>query len=145
MTQKVKQFPIFHHYLASILLRVKLAEGSLSHILETVGEYTVTGKCECGDETCCTVKMRSDSLIGKDGAFAFPFNIAWVIINFYSADGGFEVESLADREDLNFPFRDEIRTVLSGGKVKYSENYAEEVVDAFMEKLEKQEALRVEV
>ncbi len=33
MSYKVKQFPIFHRYLASILLRVKLAEGSLSQLL----------------------------------------------------------------------------------------------------------------
>ena len=121
MTHKVKQFPIFHRYLASILLRVGLAEGSLSYILKKIGEYTVTGICECGEETCNTVKMRSDSLIGKDGAFANPFNIAWIIINFYPDDGGLEVESLADREECNFPFKQEIRTVLSGGKVGYGD------------------------
>lgn len=144
MTHTVKDFPIFHHYLASILLRVKLAEGSLPHILKTVGEYTVTGKCECGEKTCNTVYMSSDSLVGKDGAFARPFNIAWIIINFYK-DGGLEVESLADREELNFPFREEIRTVLSGGKVYYDENYVEHVVEEFMEKLVEQEPLKIEV
>ena len=144
MTHKVKQFPIFHRYLASILLRVKLAEGSLSHILKTVGEYTVTGRCECGEITCCTVRMRSDSLIGRDGAFAFPFNIAWIIINFYK-DGVFEIESLADRAECNFPFREEIQKVLNGGTLAYDENYAEEVVEEFMEKLVKQEAHRIEV
>ena len=144
MTYTVKDFPIFHRYLASILLRVKLAEGSLSHILKTVGEYTVTGRCECGDETCNTVYMKSDSLLGKDGAFGFPFNIAWITINFVK-DGGFGIENLADREECNFPFRDEVRAVLNGEKVEYSENYVEEVVDAFMEKLEEQEAHRIEV
>ena len=144
MIYTVKDFPIFHRYLASILLRVKLAEGSLSHILKTVGEYTVTGKCECGEKTCCTVYMSSESLIGRDGAFAFPFNIAWIIINFYK-DGGFEVESLADREELNFPFREEIRKVLSGEKLEYSENYVEHIVEEFMEKLVMQEAHKIEV
>lgn len=144
MTHKVKQFPIFHRYLASILLRVKLAEGTLSHILKTVGKYNVTGKCECGENTCCTVYMSSKSLIGKDGAFAFPFNIAWIIINFYK-DGRLEVESLADKEDCNFPFRDEIQAVLSGEKVEYSEGYIEEVVDGFMKKLVEQEPLKIEV
>jgi len=144
MSLRVKNFPIFHRYLASILLKVGLAEGSYSHILETVGDYDFIGRCECGEITCCTVRMRSVSLIGKDGAFAFPFNIAWIIINFYK-DGRMEVESLADREDCNFPFRDEIRAVLNGEKLEYDENYAEEVVDSFMDKLLMQEARTIEV
>ena len=144
MSLRVKNFPIFHRYLASILLKVGLAEGSYSHILETVGDYDFIGRCECGEITCCTVRMRSDSLIGKDGAFAFPFNIAWIIINFYK-DGGFEVESLADRAECNFPFKQEIQTVLNGGTLEYDENYAEGVVEEFMEKLVKQEAHRIEV
>ena len=144
MTHKVKQFKIYHQYLASILLRVGLAEGSYSHILETVGEYTVTGRCECGEKTCNTVYMSSESLTGKDGAFANPFNIAWIIINFYP-DGRMEVESLADREECNFPFRQEIRTVLSGEKLDYRDTYAEQVVDAFMKKLVKQKAHKIEV
>lgn len=144
MSLRVKDFPIFHRYLASILLKVGLAEGSYSHILETVGDYEVIGRCECGEITCCTVRMRSDSLIGKDGAFAFPFNIAWIIIDF-NKDGGFEVESLADRPECNFPFREEIQTVLNGGTLEYDENYAEGVVEEFMEKLVKQEARTIEV
>ncbi len=144
MNHTVKNFPIFHRYLASILLEVKLAEGSYSHILETVGEYYVDDYCHCGDPLCSTVEIRSESLIGKDGAFANPFNIAWIIINFYT-DGRMEVESLADREECNFPFRQEIRTVLSGEKVGYGDAYAEEVVDAFMKKLKKQEPLKIEV
>ncbi len=144
MNHTVKDFPIFHRYLASILLEVKLAEGSFAHIMEKVGEYTVTGRCNCGDETCNTVRMRSDTLIGRDGAFANPFNIAWIIINFYK-DGGFEVESLADREECNFPFREEVRTVLSVGKVDYEAGYADKVVERFMEKLVKQEAQKIEV
>jgi len=144
MSYKVKQFPIFHRYLASILLRVKLAEGSLSHIMGKVGEYTVTGKCECGETTCSTVKMSSPSLIGKDGAFACPFNLGWIIINFYT-DGGMEVESLATREDCNFPFRQEIRTVLNGEKLKYGDAYAKEVVEKFMDKLVEQKAHRIDV
>ena len=136
MTHSLINFPIFHRYLASILLKVGLAEGSLSSIMDQVGEYTVTGRCQCGDITCCTVMMRSDSLNGKEGAFAFPFNIAWIIINFYT-DGSFEVESLADREECNFPFRQEIQTVLNGEKLEYDYSYAEEVVDTFMKKLKK--------
>ena len=88
--------------------------------------------------------MSSDSMIGKDGAFASPFNIAWIIINFYP-DGGMEVESLADREECNFPFRQEIRTVLTGEKLDYGDTYAEEVVDTFMKKLVKQKAHKIEV
>ncbi len=141
---KVQDFPIFHRYLASILLKVKLAEGSLSHIMNKVGEYTVTGRCECGEETCNTMYMSSDSLIGKDGAFPIPFNIAWIIINFYK-DGRLEVESLADREEFNFPFREEIQTVLNGGTLDYDEKYAKEVVESFMKKLVKQVARRIEV
>ena len=144
MTYYVKNSPIFHRYLASILLKVGLAEGSLSNIMGQVGEYILLNRCTCGDETCCTVRMRSDSLIGKDGAFAFPFNIAWIIINFYK-DGGFEVESLADRAESNFPFKQEIQTVLNGGTLEYDGSHAEEVVEEFMDKLVKQEAHRIEV
>ncbi len=87
MNYTVKDFPIYHRYLASLLLRVGLADGSYSHILKTVGEYTVTGRCECGQSTCNTMYMQSDSLVGRDGAFATPFNIAWIIINFYPKEG----------------------------------------------------------
>ena len=55
------------------------------------------------------------------------------------------VESLADREECNFPFRQEIRTVLSGGTLGYGETYAEQVVDAFMKKLKKQDVHKIEV
>ena len=56
-----------------------------------------------------------------------------------------EVESLADREECNFPFRQEIRTVLSGEKLGYDGAYAQSVVDGFMERLEKCEVARIEV
>ncbi|MFC1830499.1 hypothetical protein ACFL0S_00565 [Thermodesulfobacteriota bacterium] len=141
---KVKDFLIFHRYLARILLKIGLAEGSYDHILETVGEYTVTGICKCGEKTCNTVKMRSDSLIGKDGAFANPFNIAWIIINFYP-DGGFEVESLADREECSFPFRQELRDVMGGKTPYYNAADAEIVVELFMEKLQLQKIKTIKV
>ena len=144
MTYLVNDFPIFHRYLASILLKVGLAEGSLSNIMDRVGEYVVTERCTCGEITCCTVRMRSDSLKGKDGAFAFAFNIGWIIFNFYSS-GGFEVESLAGREEFNFPFKDEIQAVLDGEELDYDGSHAEEVLDSFMDKLVTQEARTIEV
>ncbi len=103
MDFKVKQFQIFHRYLASILLKVGLAEGSLAHVLETVGEYTVTGRCECGEETCNTVYMSSKSLVGRDGTYCHGFNIGYIIFSFYK-DGFFQLESLADSAENNYPF-----------------------------------------
>ena len=75
MPLRVQDLPIYHRYLASILIKVGLAEGTYSHILNLVGEYDVTGRCECGDETCATVYINSDSLIGKDGTYCFGFNM----------------------------------------------------------------------
>jgi len=148
MIHTVKNFPIFHRYLASILLKVGLAEGSYSHILETVGEYTVTGRCECGnetdEETCNTMYMESDSLVGRDGTYCHGFNIGYIIFSFYK-DGFFQLESLADRPEENFPFFQEIRDVLAGRSVSYDEGYAERVVEEFVEGLEKVDTVRVSV
>ena len=88
--------------------------------------------------------MRSDSLAGKDGAFAFAFNIGWIIFIFYT-DGGFEVESLVGREGFNFPFKDEIQAVLNGEELDYGGFHAEEVVDSFMARLVMQEARTIEI
>ena len=48
MTHTVKDFPIFQRYLPSILLKVGLADGAYSHVLEIVGDYKVAGRCEWG-------------------------------------------------------------------------------------------------
>jgi hypothetical protein len=142
---KVKQFPIYHYYLASILLEVKLAEEPLAHLLDTVGEYTVTGRCECGDETCSTMYMKSDSLVGKDGTYCFGFNIGFIIFSFYK-DGFFMLESLADNvSKYNYPFSQEIRCVLAGRTVFYDDAYAKIAVDYFMEGLKRVDVERIDV
>lgn len=41
MTYTVKDFLIFHRYLAKIFIEVGLAKGSYAHILKIVGEYYV--------------------------------------------------------------------------------------------------------
>lgn len=147
MIFKVRDFLIFHRYLASILLRVGLAEGSYAHILETVGEYTVTGRCECGDETCSTMYMKSESLVGKDGStYCHGFNIGFIIFSFYKEDGFFMLESLCDDiSENNYPFSQEIRDVLAGRTVFYDDAYAKIAVDYFMEKLKRQEVHKIEV
>ena len=144
MTYIVKDFPVFHRYLASILLEVKHAEGSLSHIMEKVGEYTVTGRCTCGEETCNTMYMDSESLVGKDGTYCFGFNIGFIIFSFYK-DGFFQLESLADRSENNYPFYQEIRDVLGGKKVEYDVGFVEEVVESFMSELQQQKIVSIEV
>ena len=105
--------------------------------------YNIDNYCRCEDPLCSTVKMSSPALIGKDGAFANAFNIAWVIINFFP-DGKMEIENLADR-GCDFPFRQEIRNIFSGVKMEYDDNHASEIVDVFMAKLERQEVRRIEV
>ncbi len=144
MTYKVYNFPIFHRYLASILQRVGLAEGSYSDTLNTVGSYTVTGRCECGDDTCNTLHLHSNLLVGKDGTYCYGFNIGYIIFNFYK-DGALHIESLADRPDFNYPFKDEIVDVLGGKKLEYDENYADSVIEEFMEKLQTVEVRRIAV
>lgn len=144
MSFKVQDFPIFHRYLASILLKVKLADGTYSHILKTVGEYSVTGRCECGEDTCNTMYMKSDSLVGKDGAFAHAFTTCWIVINFYP-DGIMEIENLAGNQDCNFPFKQEILDVFAGIELGYDSSDAEKIVEEFMSKLKRQEVQKIEV
>jgi hypothetical protein len=144
MIFKVRDFLIFHRYLASILLKVGLAEESYSHMLETVGEYIVDDYCRCGDPLCSTVNLKSKSLVGKDGAFANAFNLAWVIINFYP-DGKMEIENLAVNEDCNFPFKKEIVDVFAGKKLGYDLIDAQIVVDEFMNKLKRCDIAKIEV
>jgi hypothetical protein len=142
---KVKQFPIYHYYLASILLEVKLAEEPLAHLLDTVGEYTVTGRCECGENTCNTMYMQSDSLVGKDGTYCFGFNIGFIIFSFYK-DGFFMLESLADNlSEFNYPFYQEIREILAGRTVFYDDAYAKVAVEYFMEGLKRVDVERIDV
>jgi diguanylate cyclase (GGDEF)-like protein/hemerythrin-like metal-binding protein len=118
MIFKVRDFPIFHRYLAAILLEVGLADGLYSHNLKLIGEYTVADYCRCDDPLCSTVNLNSMSLVGKDGAFANAFNKGWVIINFYP-DGKMEIENLADNEDCNFPFQMEIVNVFARKALEY--------------------------
>ncbi len=144
MTFKVKDFPIYNLFLTSILQRVGLAEGSYSNIFNTVGSYTVTGRCKCGDDTCNTLHLHSESLIGKNDTYCYGFNIGYIIFNFYK-DGALHIESLADRPDLNYPFKDEIVDVLGGKKLEYDENYADSVIEEFMEELQTVEVKRIAV
>ncbi len=144
MDFKVKQFPIFHRYLASILLEVKLAEGSFAHVLDTVGEFSLENYCRCGDPLCSTVKMTSTKWKGRNETFAFAYKTGWIIISFYG-ENRIDVESLADSEKFNYPFRSELRHVFDGKELKYDDAYAEKVVEDFMIKLERCDVERVEV
>lgn len=147
MIYKVKQFPIFSRYLASILLEVGLAEGEYAKILNTVGEFLVEDYCRCGDEECNTLFMRSDSLLGRDGAYCFSFNVGHIIINFMT-DGRFHVESLQSlrtKDHFRFPFREEIKDVFSGKVLDYDGDDAQTVVDEFMGGLERKEVKRIVV
>lgn len=136
MIHTVKDFPIYHHYLTSILLEVGLAEGAYSQLLENVSEYCVTGRCECGDETCNTVHLKSESLRGREGTYCFGFNVGYVIFNFYD-DGVLEVESLADCIERNFPFKQELDDVFGSKDVKYDDTFAQLVVKKFMRTLKR--------
>ena len=144
MTRSIKDFPIYHHYLARILLKVGLAEGSYADTLKKVAEYAVTGRCGCGSETCSTIELSSDSLIGKDGTYCFGFNIGYVIFNFFD-DGVLQVESLADRVENNFPFKQELDDVFGGNKVAYGDGYAQGVVEEFVGRLERCDVERIAI
>ncbi len=144
LNYKVLDFPIFHNYLAKLLLHVGLADADFSHVFYTVGEYTVSGRCECGEDTCNTMYMQSESLVGKDGAYCCGFKNCYIILNFYK-DGFFQVESLADSVEDNFPFYQEIRDVLAGRTVFYDDAYAKIVIDDFMGKLKRCDVVKVDV
>ena len=144
MIFKVKNFPVFKYYLASMLLEVKLLEGSYSHVLDAVGEFTVKDYCRCGDPLCSTVEMTSTKWKGRNETFAFAYKTGWIIISFYG-ENRIDVESLADAEKYNFPFRAEIRKVFDGEILEYDNVYAEEVVKDFMGKLKRVEVKRIEV
>ena len=142
---KVKDFLIFHRYLARILLEIGLAEGSYDHILNIVGEYNFDDYCRCGEPVCSSVDISSPQLIGREGTFPCAFNIAWIIINFYPEKGGLEIENLADREDCNFPFRQELKDIMDGKTSYYNAADADIVVELFMEKLQRQEIKAITV
>jgi len=141
---KVENFPVFHRYLAAMLLKIGLAEGDYFKVLDIVGQYTVKDYCHCGDEICSTVYMWSETLDGKDALLYYPFNMGIVIINFFP-DGRFDVESLADSTAFNFPFRQELRDVFAGKKPDYDDVHAQEVVDAFMQRLKQEPLLQLKV
>lgn len=144
MIYKVHDFPIFHRYISLIIQRVGLTEGSYSDTLNTIGEYTVTGRCKCGDDTCNTLHLHSDTLTGKNDTYCYGFNIGYIIFNFYK-DGALHIESLADSTDYNFPFKQEVIDVFGGMILDYNEDYADSVVEEFMERLETVEVERIAV
>ena len=145
MKISVADMPIYHHYLASILLKVGLVEGTYAQIMEQIGNYTVTGRCKCGDKTCNTVHLKTESPIKTDDTYCFGFNIGYIIFNFYD-DGALEVESLADSEKHNFPFRQELELAFAGEKIKYDDaSYAANIVQKFMQELKRSDVTRIEV
>ena len=134
MNHTVNQAPLLHHYLTAILLKTNLAEGTYTHIFNTISDYSVLDYCRCGDPCCSTVTLHSPALIGKDITLATPFTICWIIISFYP-NGNMEVENLADHENIHFPFKNEIIDVLTGKPVHYPDDYAKGIIDTFMESL----------
>jgi hypothetical protein len=69
----------------------------------------------------------SPTLVNRTGAFPNTFTTCWIIINFYP-DGKMEIENLADREEWNFPFRQEILDQFLGKELGYDSAYAENIV-----------------
>jgi len=132
----LKQFPILHRFYAKVIAITGIIELSYNEVLGRIENYTVTGRCMCGDTDCATVYMKNDTENEAEVCEILPYDKAFIILHI-KEDGCHELEAL---EAINYPYVQEFVDVFDKGMASScSDEYAQEIVDSFFKELAKEE------
>lgn len=130
----VKDFPIFHHFFTTLLIREKIADNDYEELFEHVGEYEVLNYFASTLKLYASVLMKRDmsntDLKEEDGFFQY-YNNGIVSLGLLT-DGHIKLECVGCFPYL-YPYSAEVPDVLSGNKATYTEGDPQKCADHFFE------------
>ena len=131
---QVKEFPIFHHFFTTLLIRQKIADNDYEELFEHVGEHEVLDYSASTLKVYASVLMKRDmsntDLKEDDGFFQY-YNNGIVSLRLFT-DGHIELDCVGYFPYL-YPYSAEVPDVLSGNKTTYTEGDPQSCVDYFFE------------
>jgi len=134
---RIKEFPIFHHFFTTLLIRENLTKLNYEDLLCQVGDYEVEEYCSCTEESCASVDLKGnlEAELDENKTIMLEYKNCLIILHFH-IDGKIEMENLGDFPYF-FPFRQELRDVFSSKRLTYGndEYMAKKVVENFFSNL----------